>query len=364
MEKIRLFLLVLLCVALAGLQAGCGNGDDNGGDADAVDVADDDGAGVDIEEEDIPADGPVETEPDLPAEVEAVDDPVGEEPEEEAVEDVIEDTVEEEIISVECPIDEAGTGSFGGLVGRGADMLVTDLAETDGVGNIIVMVFDEDPTEADSPEPVAMAILPDADLSNAESLVEFCVQNIPPGNIWLGALMDDNGSGLDDGPSAGDIVSMNFVEENIGADESKTDIYVHMDVRIGLIYGEIDVDEELAASVEDLAGDMFIILINRLDDLAVVMGAAAYQDVDLSGGEPLSYEALILVPPPPAHTLYVAAIFDVDESGSGGRPQPGDLVNFELVAPPGESIMPPDVDYTYSGIVEEVNTALIWEVTE
>ena len=362
MEKIRLLLLMLLCVALAGLQAGCNGGSS---DEDVVeDVAGDPDAGDLIEEADVPTDEPAETEPDLPAEVEAVDDPVEEEPEEEVVEDVIENTVEEEIISVECPIDEAGTGSFGGLVGRGADMVITDLAETDGVGNIIVMVFDEDPTEADSPEPVAVAILPDADLSNADSLVEFCVQNIPPGNIWLGALMDDNGSGLDDGPSAGDIVSMTFVEENIGADESKTDIYVHMGVRIGLIYGEIDVDEELAASVEDLVGDMLIILINRVDDLAVVMGAGAYQDVDLSGDGTLNYEALVLVPPPPAHTLFVAAIFDVDESGTGGRPQPGDLVNFELVAPPGESIMPPDVDYSLSGIVEEVNTTLIWEVTE
>ena len=368
MEKCRVLFFAVLCMAVTGLHAGCGDGDDNGGDdADAVDIAGDDGAAVDIAQEDIPADEPVEAEPDqpdLPAEVEAVEDPVEEDPEEEVVEDVIEDVVEEEVISVECPIDEAGTGSFGGLVGRGADMVITDLSETDGVGNLFILVFDEDPTEADDPEPVAVAILPDADLSNADNMVEFCVQNIPPGNIWLGALMDDDGSGLDDGPSVGDIMSMSFIEENIDADESLGDIYVHMDVRIGLIHGVIDVDEDLAGSVEDLTGDMLIILVNRLDELAVVMGASAYQDVDLSGGETLTYRVPILVPPPPAHTLYVAVIFDVDESGTGGGPQAGDLVNFMLVPPPDESIMPPEVDYAFSGIVEEVDTTLIWEVTE
>ena len=353
-EKSAKHLVVILAAVLV-FAAACDNGDSDS-DADAVDVpAETDMAG-DVEDEDAPGD----TQPE-----EITPDPVDEEVEDDAVEvedAVSEDMEEEEVITVECAVDSAGTASLGGILRRGANMIMdTEDEDFDAAGDIIIAIFDEDPVTTLSPEPVASTIVIAADLSEESSYVEFCIQNIPPGEVWFGALLDDNDSGLESEMKVGDIITYPPPAETLAADAAVMNASYVMNVRVGRVFGEVTIDAEFAATQDDLTGNLYVAVIdNPLASSPAILGYSMTEAVTLSADAGQPYELLLGAEPTAAETGYVIAIFDVDESGVFLMPSPGDLVNMSL----DPIVLPPIFSYTITGIEEEQDTIIIWEYVE
>ncbi|MFH1438713.1 MAG: hypothetical protein ABIJ56_23590 [Pseudomonadota bacterium] len=345
--------VVILAAALV-FSAGCGNGDSDS-DADAADVpAETDMAG------DADAAGdpePEEITPD-PGDEEAGDDAA------EVVEDAESEDIEEEeeVITVECEVDGDGTASLGGILRRGTNMIMdTEDEDLDAAGDIIIAIFDEDPVTTLSPEPVASTIVFDADLGEETGYVEFCIQNIPPGAVWFGALMDDNDSGLESEMKVGDLITYPPPPETLAADVAVVDAAYVMNVRVGRVFGEVTIDAEFAATQDDLTGSLYVAVIdNPLASSPAILGYSMTEAVTLSADAGQPYELLLGAEPTVAETGYVIAIFDVDESGVYLMPSPGDLVNMSL----DPIVLPPIFSYTITGIEEEQDTTIIWEYVE
>ena len=352
-EKSARIFVVILAAALV-FSAGCDNGDSDS-DADALDVpAENDMAG-DVEDEDAPAD---------PQPEEITPDPVEEEVEEDVEEDVeSEDMAEEEVITVTCPVDSAGTASLGGILSRGTNMIMdTEDEDFDAAGDIIIGIFDEDPVTTGTTVPVASGFVVGADLADEMDYVEFCVQNIPPGEFWLGALMDDDDSGLETKFRVGDLITYPPPNDTLAADEAIVDANYVLNVRVGRVFGEVTIDADFAATQDDLTGFLHVAVIdNPLAPEPAILGYIMIEEeVTLSPDGSQPYELLLGAEPTDAETGYVIAIFDVDESGVYLMPSPGDLVNMSL----SPIVLPPIFSYTITGVEEEHDTTIIWEYVE
>lgn len=348
-KAVVIFLSILVLVCFVSC-----NGDGGDGDADAVDIpVEEIDTAEDVGPEDIPGDLQVD-------EVDVVPDPVEEDVlEEEATDVVPEDVEEEEVIEVTCPIATAGTASLGGILTRGTNMIM-DTADTDidGIGDIVVAIFDTNPISTPSPTPVASTNVAVADLSSETNWVEFCVQDIPAGDLWFGALMDDDDSGVTTAAQFGDIVTMPPPPLTLAADETVTDAHYVMNVRVGRVTGSVTIDPDLAASLSDLTGNLYMGVVDNPTLSPTLLGYSMTEAVTLSPDAAQPFEVLLMLEPTVSNTGYVTAILDVDESGVTGSPEPGDLVNFDLEAVP--PVLPPSFDYTITGIDETSDTTIIW----
>jgi hypothetical protein len=337
-------LLVCLLLAFVATFAACGDDSSNNDvtDTPAEDVAADADADGDGDGTDTP----------LP---DAEDEGTGDVPVEDAA-DVPEDAPAEEGTTVECPVATAGTASIGGTLHRGTDMpVVSSDTDLDAVGDMVVAVFDEDPILATTtPTPVATARITAADLSLETNSVEFCVQNIPPGDFWLGASLDDDGSGVAAVASLGDIVTMPIPTGTLAADEAIEDAAYVLNVRVGRVSGSVTIDPTFAATMTDLTGDLYVAVVDSPTVGATLMGFQMYPGVTLSADGAQPYEVLLRMPAPTSGLGYVVAIHDIDESGVVGFPSIGDLVNFVL----GTS-EPPSFTYDTTGLDATLNTQII-----
>lgn len=345
--KKTLFSLALALCALPLVLPACGGSEDKK-DADAADVT---------TEEAAPAEDIVQEEP----AAETAD------PEIEAVEEAAEavDARPEDEGEGEGPFCAAvgSTASLGGTVGRGGSMLInaSDTA-LDAKGDVAIALFDHDPTAGAPGMPVALTFVTAADLSTTTARATFCIQNIPPGTLWVVAVLDDNGSGVMSGPEVGDILLSPLPQVTLTAGQSKTDAVYILSARVGRIHGTLSVDDALRGSVSDLIGTLYIAVVDAPTTSGNLLGGNTYTAVDLSAnGATFDYSTPVVNPPTGTGLAYLAVVFDVNVSGLAGGPQPGDLVNYDLAAT--IPVLPPSVAYTQSGIVEEVDTELIWEVT-
>jgi hypothetical protein len=341
-----------LCLVWALACNGNGNGEEDA-DADAIDV---------------PADE-IDTTPDPvvdPQQEDTAPDPVEEDVmEEEAVSDTVEDEVadmvEEELPPVDCAVDTAGTASLGGWLVRGTNMILdTGDTDLDAAGDIYVAIFDQDPvTTIPRPDPVAYTDISAAVLTAVTDSVQFCIKNIPPGEYWLGALMDDDGSGSTGLEEVGDIIAFPMPTGTLSADEAVEDAYEVMNVRIGRVAGSITIDADLAATLTDLTGDLYVGIVDSIatSPPPTILGVSWYQDVTLSADAAQPYEVLLMLEPTASEQGHVIVIFDVDESGVSGFPQAGDIVNVIIDIPP---TLPPQFTYDITGIqLDDVDTVLI-----
>jgi hypothetical protein len=344
--------LILWAAALMMAAACGGNGKEEDADADDVPVGDIDGAD-DVVHEDVIPDTPQE---DTPAEPDGEDTTVEDAVEEDVVE---EDVVEEELPPVECPVGTAGTASLGGYLTRGTNMNVDDTdTNLDAAGPIMIAVFDADPASTlPRPTPVATALVTAAVLTEETDAVQYCVQNIPAGNYWFVALLDDDGSGFTENEQFGDLISFPPPEGTLAADESVTDADRVLNVRIGRVRGNVTIDPTLASTLTDLTGDLYIGIIDNvvLDPPPAVLGYTLIPDITMSADASVPYEVLLLLENTSTNMGVVVAIFDVDESGVTGFPQTGDIVNFIL----SPLTPPPIFSYTTTGIDQTSNTTLI-----
>lgn len=347
-------LSALFCAAtvMIFLMACNGENGNGNGDADAGDVPAEDVAVEDVVQEDTPEDPPEEDVPPDTPEEDVAEDLVDDE--------VIEDIVEEELPPVFCPVLGVGTASLGGHLSRGPNMLM-DAADTalDSVGDIFILIYDVDPFITwPSPDPVAAAYVSGGVLTAETDVVEFCVQNIPPGDFWFVVIMDDDGSGVGGIESVGDIIGMPLPTGTLAADESVADARFALNVRIGRVYGSVTIDRDLASGLTDLTGDLFIAITDAatLSPPPAVFGFVLIEDVTLSPNTLHPYEVLLMSSPTAAEMGYLIAIFDVDESGITGLPQPGDIVNFSMGSPP---VLPPYFTYNITGIEENIDTTMV-----
>jgi hypothetical protein len=336
-------LLVCLLLAFAATFAACG---DDSSNTDATDTSADDGEGG--ADADADADAADADEGDVPL-PDAADEGTGD------AEDVPEDAPAEEGTTVECPVTTAGTGSIGGTLRRGTDMpVVPGDTDFDAVGDMLIAVFDEDPILSLTPTPVATAVLTAADFSLESNLVEFCVQNIPPGDFWFGASLDDDGSGATAVASLGDIVTMPLPTGTLAADEAIEDAAYMLTVRVGRVSGNVTIDPTFAATMSDLTGDLYVAVVDSPTVGATLMGFVTYPAVTLSADGAQPYEVLLRMPAPTSGLGYIVAIHDIDESGVVGFPSIGDLVNFIL-----GTTEPPSFTYDTTGLDASLNTQII-----
>jgi hypothetical protein len=348
-ENINKLWTFLLPVASLVLLIGCGDGG-GGGDADAeipdVPVEEADGA-EDVQLEEIPGDP-------------AVEDVVAEDVQAEEV--VEEDVQEEEVISVTCPVVTSGTASLGGILTRGPNMnVVTTDTDLDAAGQIALAIFDQNPLLTfPRPDPVATGLIVSADLAAETDYVEFCVQNIPAGTYWFGALLDDDGSGFTDQEQFGDIITGPPLTGTLAADESVTDAHFVLNVRVGRVYGDITIDPTLASTHTDLTGNLYVTIVDAasVSPPPAILGGGVGTDVTLSPDGALGYQVLLSLEPTDTHTGVLVVIFDVDLSGVTTGPSSGDLVNFSLSVP---ITMPPSFSYTITGIDQNIDTEIISE---
>jgi hypothetical protein len=350
MKKGQAFILWAAALMMAAACNGNGKEDE---DADADVPGDDIDAAEDVVHEDVIPDTPQD---DTPAEPDGEDTPVEETVDEDVVE---EDVVEEELPPVECPVGTAGTASLGGYLARGTNMNVDD-ADTnlDAAGDIMVAIFDVNPASTlPRPAPVATGLVTAAVLTEETDTVQYCVQNIPPGDYWFVALLDDDGSGFTENEQFGDLISSPPAAGTLAGDESVTDADHVLNVRIGRVHGNITIDPTFAATLTDLTGDLYVGIIDNvvLDPPPTVLGVGVIPDITMSADAAVPYEVLLLLEPTASHMGVVVAIFDVDESGVTGFPQTGDIVNFIL-----DPLTPPPIfSYTITGIDQTSNTTLI-----
>ena len=97
-----------------------------------------------------------------------------------------------------------GEGILQGVLRRTPDLV------NDGIGDLVIAVFFQEQNGPNGPgAPVATWNLQNADLSTTESEINYTLQGVPIGAeplyVWVG--LDDDGSGLDEGPTAGDLVA-------------------------------------------------------------------------------------------------------------------------------------------------------------
>lgn len=97
-----------------------------------------------------------------------------------------------------------GKGSLRGTIRRGPSIT------HDGVGDLMVAIFLQANNGPEGPgEPLATWFLRDADLSDPDGEIEYVLEGAPvaagPLYVWVG--LDDDGSGLDDGPTPGDLTA-------------------------------------------------------------------------------------------------------------------------------------------------------------
>ena len=96
-----------------------------------------------------------------------------------------------------------GEGTLEGVIRR------TPNIPNDGIGELVVAVFPESKNGPNGPgAPVATWLLEEADLSEADSEVEFRLEGVPVGEgpLYVFVLVDDDGNGIDEGPSSGDLL--------------------------------------------------------------------------------------------------------------------------------------------------------------
>jgi len=345
--KIIRTLIVLISLAIFVSLAGCGGG---GGEKDTTtdEVVEDESIGEDTGVEEISLE-PQEEE-------DAVSEMDMEEPQEISGEDI----VEEEVQPTRCPVLTPGTASLGGILKRGDNMIVNPSdSNLDAAGSMIIAVFNEDPVQTyPRPDPVASTRISSVVLTELSDTVEFCLQNIPPGPYWFGALLDDDNSGLSGQESFGDIITGPPVEGTLAANEAVQDADFVLNVRVGRVWGEITIDPTLAGSHSDLTGNLYVLIVDSVAPSATLLGGSLYQNVTLSPDASFPYEVLLPIEPTSTNTGYVVVIFDVDLSGVRTGPQNGDLVNFSLSP---TVILPPHFEYLITGIEENIDTEVIWE---
>ena len=99
--------------------------------------------------------------------------------------------------------EEKEKASMGGIITRSV------APSGDGVGELVVMVFEDDPMQNTSTPPVAWVSM-DADFSEDDSEVAYRVDQVPPRDepYSIIVFLDDDLSGSASGPSSGDLVAM------------------------------------------------------------------------------------------------------------------------------------------------------------
>lgn len=112
--------------------------------------------------------------------------------------------------------DEGGTPtssmSIGGVVSR---PLSTEIAEgNDGIGNLVIAAFAECSLDA---EVLGTTAIPNADLSNSQTLLDWTITDLPASPAHLAFFLDDNGDADPNVPlpGPGDLVFADGVGDGI-----------------------------------------------------------------------------------------------------------------------------------------------------
>ncbi len=261
--------------------------------------------------------------PDLADEDIAGDDPPLDAP------DTTDTTVEtyEEIL-VDSPTE--GVASITGMVWRDPSLALGGDASSDGVGTVLVALFDCAAMSTlgcgSTPLLVDESAGP-VDLSLPESGYPYSFTGLVAGRYWVFAALDDDGSGFAGLPweyapvGQGDLASHPAPDYYLFATTNLVDADVYLDVRASELSGQVFVDPFLT-----YAGDGLGNLVVGASDVDPTSGGAfqllgldTMMDVNVLDGTPESYRTVLLAPAGP---LYVFAYLDDD--GAGSSPASGD----------------------------------------
>jgi hypothetical protein len=150
-----------------------------------------------------------------------------------------------------CSDIEPGPGSVEGLVVRSVP--VTE----DGVGTLVVSVFDADPFIVPEACEVATMTYKGVDLSAEGSSSAFSVGGIQPKETpyFATALFDDNGDFTgDEGPGLGDLVAMDLAQEMLPTVvvSDKTPVVIELD--LNFVFSGAGDDDDSAGGDDDDSG--------------------------------------------------------------------------------------------------------------
>jgi hypothetical protein len=200
-------------------------------------------------------------------------------------------------------------------------------AGRDGIGTVYIGAFAE--CSFASP-PLGLAVIPDADLSDTASTVDFAMEDLPEGAVHLALFLDDDGDAdpMNPLPDPGDPVYsdeggdgvLNCVEVEVG-DE---DIALQLTVTEPLlgVSGTVRRDENVAVpGGNDGVGTLFIGAFAECAHDGQVVGFAAIPDADVSDPDArVDFE----IPSLPIDVVHLAFFLDDNGDVDPAMPLPGD----------------------------------------
>ena len=151
-----------------------------------------------------------------------------------------------------CDGIEPGPGSIEGVVVRSVPVT------GDGVGTLVVSVFDADPLVVLEACEVATMIVAGVDLSAEGSNSSFSLGGIQLKDepYFAAALFADSGDlAADGGPSPGDLLAMNLAEGTLPTVVVATKTPVGLELDLNFVYGGFGDDDDSAGDDDDSAGD-------------------------------------------------------------------------------------------------------------
>ena len=210
-----------------------------------------------------------------------------------------------------------------GTVARTADIA----AGRDGIGTVYIGAFSE--CSLATP-PLGLAVIPDADLSDAASFVEFAMEDLPEGAVHLALFLDDDGDAdpMNPLPDPGDLVYSNeggdgmldCVEVEVGDEDVALQLTV-TEPLLG-VSGTVRRPEEVAiAEGNDGVGTLFIGAFAECAHDGQIVGFAAIPGADVSDPEArVAFE----IPNLPIDVVHLGLFLDDNGDADPAMPLPGD----------------------------------------
>jgi hypothetical protein len=223
--------------------------------------------------------------------------------------------------------DEGSTTPAGieGTVSRAESATIA--AGRDGIGTVYLAAFAECSLGA---EVLGVAAIPNADLSDPASAVEFSIADLPEGTVHVALFLDDDGDAdpMMPLPDPGDLVYsdvggdglLNCVEVTVGDDDVALELTVAEPLLS--IAGTVRREESVAiAEGNDGVGTLFIGAFAECAHDGQIVGFAAIPDADLSDPEArVDFEITNI----PLDVVHLGFFLDDNGDVDPAMPLPGD----------------------------------------
>lgn len=200
-------------------------------------------------------------------------------------------------------------------------------AGRDGIGTVYIAAFSE--CSLATP-PLGLVVIPDADLSDTASTVDFAMEDLPEGAVHLALFLDDDGDAdpMNPLPDPGDLVYSDEggdgVLDCVEAEVGDEDVALQLTVTEPLlgISGTVRRNADVTiAEGNDGVGTLFIGAFAECAHTGEIVGFAAIPNADVADAEArVDFE----IPNLPIDVVHLGFFLDDDGDADPAMPLPGD----------------------------------------